>query len=83
TPLHLRPTQFVDSPVGRDGEVARLAGGLQWFAAYEVIEGSERRVVPIAEFERTLGASEERAAQLHARITAPRPPLTLGARTLR
>ena len=31
--LHLRPIQFVDTPVGRDGEVARLAGGMLWFAA--------------------------------------------------
>ena len=29
---YLRPVQFVDTPVGRDGEVARLAGGLCWFA---------------------------------------------------
>jgi dihydropteroate synthase len=83
TSLHLRPVQFVDSPIGHDGNVARLAGGMQWFAAYEVIEADRRRTVSIAEFERSLGASDERAALLHARITAPRPPLTLGARTLR
>ena len=29
----LRPTAFVDSPFGHDGKVARLAGGLNWFAA--------------------------------------------------
>ena len=40
TSLHLRPVQFVDTPIGHpDGSVARLAGGMQWFAAYEVIEG--------------------------------------------
>ncbi|WP_296611454.1 dihydropteroate synthase [Sphingomonas sp.] len=81
--LHLRPVQFVDTPIGRDGEVARLAGGMQWFAAYEVIENGARRTVPIAEFERTLGADNERAATLHAAITCPRAPLTLGDRTLR
>ena len=74
--LHLRPVQFVDTPIGRDGEVARLAGGMQWFAAYEVIEGGASRVMPIAEFERSLGANDERAAARHATITAPRPPLT-------
>ncbi|MGL4313739.1 MAG: dihydropteroate synthase, partial [Sphingomonas sp.] len=83
TTLHLRPVQFVDTPVGRDGEVARLAGGLQWFAVYEVIEDGRRRTLSIAEFERTLGASDERAAALHARFNAPRPPLVLGDRTLR
>jgi dihydropteroate synthase len=81
--LHLRPVQFVDTPIGRDGEVARLAGGMLWFAAYEVIEGGARRTLSVAEFEAGLGKSDERAAQLHARITAPRPALVLGARTLR
>ncbi len=83
TSLHLRPVQFVDTPIGRDGEVARLAGGMQWFAAYEVIEGGAKRTVSIAEFERTLGTDHERAAALHAAITAPRAPLVLGERTLR
>ena len=82
-PLHLRPVQFVDTPIGRDGQVARLAGGMQWFAAYEVIEGDARRTLSIAEFERTLGANDEHAAALHTRITAPRAPLVLGERTLR
>ncbi|WP_010218990.1 dihydropteroate synthase [Sphingomonas sp. PAMC 26621] len=79
--LHLRPVQFVDTPVGRDGEVARLAGGMLWFAAYEVIEAGERRTVPVTALERLL--QDDRAARVHARITAPRPALTLGARTLR
>jgi dihydropteroate synthase len=81
--LHLRPVQFVDTPIGRDGEVARLAGGMQWFAAYEVIEGGAKRTVSIAEFGRTLCANDERAAELHATITRARAPLTLGERTLR
>lgn len=80
--LHLRPTQFVDTPVGRDGAVARLAGGMLWFSAYELIEDGTRRTVAIADFARALG-NDERAARLHAAITAPRPPLTLGERTLR
>jgi len=78
--LHLRPIQFVDTPIGlADGSVARLAGGMQWFAAYEVIEPSGRRVVPVTAIN-TLGNP---AATLHGRITAPRPPLVLGTRTLR
>ena len=42
----IRPTGFVDSPFGHDGKVARLAGGLNWFAAVELlkVEG-DRRVV--------------------------------------
>ncbi|OYY70083.1 MAG: dihydropteroate synthase [Sphingomonas sp. 28-63-12] len=53
-----------------------------WFTAYEVIEPGIRRTVPIADFTRLLGDSG-RAAALHAAITAPRAPLTLGARILR
>ena len=80
TSLHLRPVQFVDTPIGHeDNSVARLAGGLQWFAAYEVIEGRTRRTIPVAEV-MTLG---ERATHLHTAITAPRAPLQLGERTLR
>ncbi len=79
--LHLRPVQFVDTPVGREGEVARLAGGMLWFAAYEVIEAGKRRTVPVTALDTLL--QDDRAAQLHARVTAPRPALTLGDRTLR
>ncbi len=81
--LYLRPTRFVDTPVGHDGAVARLAGGLCWFAAYDVIavEGGRRMVqasVPVAEL-----PDDTRLAALAARITAPRAPLQLGQRTLR
>ena len=78
--LHLRPTQFVDAPFAySDGAVARLAGGMQWFAAYDVLGDGPARIVPVAE----VAALGERAAMLHARIVAPRAPWTLGTRTLR
>ncbi len=78
--MHLRPIQFVDTPMTHpDGAVARLAGGMQWFAAYEVIEGDTRRTVPVAD----IASSGDRAATLHAAITALRAPLQLGERTLR
>ena len=83
TPLYLLPTQFVETPIGRDGDVARLAGGMQWFAAYEVIEGGAKRTLSIAEFEATLARDNARAGALHAAITAPRAPITLGDRVLR
>lgn len=81
--LYLRPIQFVDTPIGRDGEVARLAGGQCWFSAYEliVVEKGKRtlqRTVSIADAE-----AHPRLAPIAARITAPRAPLTLGTRTLR
>lgn len=80
TAFHIRPVQFVDTPIGQpDGAVARLAGGMLWFAAYEVIENGHRHTVPVADIS-TFG---DRAQALHAAITAPRPALTLGERTLR
>ena len=76
----LRPTQLVDTPVTQaDGSVARIAGGMQWFAAYEVIEAGHRRTILLADLA-TLG---ERGAALHAATTSARPSLALGARTLR
>ena len=78
--MHLLPTQFVATPIHHpDGAVARLAGGMQWFAAYEVRENATRRTVPVAEIA-TLG---DRAQALHTAVTASRPALRLGERTLR
>src|SRR5205085_7711147 len=81
----VRPTGFVDSPFGHDGKVARLAGGLGWFSAVELItvDGDRRtgsELVPVegieSRFDNALAAS-------WAALTAPRPPLQLGARTVR
>lgn len=81
----LRPTAFVDSPFGHDGKVARLAGGLNWFAAVELmaIEGHVRtstELVPIEGIERRF--DDDMAAQWKA-LTAQRRPLKLGERTIR
>jgi dihydropteroate synthase len=81
----LRPTAFVDSPFGHDGKVARLAGGLNWFAAVELIhvEGRKRtstELLPVEGLEERF--DEDLAAQWQA-LTAPRPPLQLGERTIR
>ncbi len=87
--MYLRPVRFVDTPVGLpDGSVARLAGGMLWFAAYEVRRrGGDRMVVPVDGFDAWLAglsaSDRDRAQLLHRRITAPRAPLTLGERGLR
>ncbi|MDJ0277990.1 dihydropteroate synthase [Sphingomonas sp. 2R-10] len=87
--MYLRPVRFVDTPVGLpDGSVARLAGGMLWFAGYEVRDRAGLRItVPVAGFDDWVAglpaAQAERAHLLHRRITAPRPPLTLGERVLR
>lgn len=81
--LYLRPVQFADTPIDRDGQVARLAGGLLWFSAYELIavEGGRRvlqQTIPVADL-----PDDARLQAIAARITASRPPLNLGERTLR
>jgi dihydropteroate synthase len=81
--LYLRPVQFADSPVGRDGDVVRLAGGLTWCSAFEVIarQSGERlvqRVVPVADL-----PDDARVPAILKRITAPRAPLRLGERVVR
>jgi dihydropteroate synthase len=80
-PTLIRPTGFVDSPFGHDGKVARLAGGLNWFANVELIhEDGRRELVPVENVEARF---DDRMATAWSRITSPRPPLTLGQRTIR
>lgn len=77
----LRPTGFVDSPFGHDGKVARLAGGLTWFASVELIhEDGRRELVPVEGIEARF---DEVMAADWARITSPRAPLQMGERTIR
>ncbi|HYD36526.1 MAG TPA: dihydropteroate synthase [Allosphingosinicella sp.] len=85
---YLRPTAFVDAPFGHDGKVARLAGGMLWFAAVErvTLDGDRRvesELVPVERIEAAaavLGAEAERA---WCNLTAPRPPLKLRERIVR
>jgi len=91
--LYLRPTWFVPSPIGLpDGSVARMSNGLIWFQGYELTarKGGQRvarATVPVAEFAdavaRLPDALAERAQLLAANISAQRPPLMLGDRTIR
>jgi dihydropteroate synthase len=81
----IRPTGFVDSPFGHDGKVARLAGGLNWFALVELItvEGNKRvssEMVPVDGIEDRL---DDAMASDWQRITATRPALQMGERTIR
>ncbi|MCY7397341.1 MAG: dihydropteroate synthase, partial [Sphingomonas bacterium] len=76
-----RPTGFVDAPFGHDGKVARLAGGLNWFASVELIHGDGRReLVPVAGIE---DRCDDVMAADWARLTGARMPLQMGARTIR
>ncbi len=81
----LRPTAFVDSPFGCEGRVARLAGGLNWFSAVELIEieGHQRKsgkLVSVDSIEERF--NDDMASQWKA-LTCPRPSLQLGERVVR
>jgi dihydropteroate synthase len=90
--LYFRPTAFVDAPFGHDDKVLRLAGGLSWFSALEIVavhEGLRKSsqlvtVEQIGAFVETLSeAQAARANLVLERITAEREPLSLGQRVLR
>ena len=93
--LYFQPTAFVAAPftlAAGGGGVARLAGGMLWFSAYEVIavEAGRRAAtvhVPIAASDAFIsGLADHQAAAARAtvaRITTPRPAVQLGERALR
>jgi dihydropteroate synthase len=82
--IYLRPTAFVDAPFGHDGKVARLAGGLLWFSAVELLRVQDGRLaaelVPVGGIEERL---DEAGRAAWENITRPRPPLMLGERVVR
>jgi dihydropteroate synthase len=75
----------VDSPFGHDGKVARLAGGLNWFAAVELIEldGTKRVSTELVPIERVEDCFDDDMAAQWQALTNARPPLKLGERTIR
>ena len=84
-PTLIRPTGFVDAPFGHDGKLARLAGGLNWFASAELITyGGNRRIsselVPVEGIESRF---DDALATQWQRLTGVRPNLQLGQRTVR
>jgi len=81
----LRPTAFVDSPFGHDGKVARLTGGMNWFAAVELIriEGHKRSSVELVPVEGIEGRFDDDMAGQWKALTCERHPLRLGERTIR
>ena len=84
--FYLRPVGFVDTPVALDGQCARLAGGLVWFSAVELIaRGAQRRLFPVERIDEARAASGDAAAfdALWRRLTAFRPPLSHHDFTLR
>jgi dihydropteroate synthase len=81
----IRPTAFVDSPFGHDGKVARLAGGLTWFSAVELLtlDGNRRASAELVSVEQLDGRLDDDLSAQWKRLTSPRAPLELGSRTVR
>lgn len=89
--IYLRPCAFIETPIGFDGQAARLAGTMVYFSALEVVETdggrrASKALVPLAEFERYLSALPaelaDKARQTFAHIVAARPALKMGARSI-
>ena len=90
--IYLRPTGFVDSPIGYDGQTLRLAGGLVWFGMVEAIAAGPggrfaTALVPVERIEDFVDSLPEpqstSAKRQLARLVAHRTPLTLGERIVR
>ena len=90
--LYARPTAFIDAPFGFDGQFERLAGGLQFFGAWEIIatDGGRRigaTLVPVDRVDEALAAitpqQEIRLRTMMTAATAPRGAMQFGSRTIR
>jgi dihydropteroate synthase len=81
----IRPTAFVDSPFGHDGKVARLAGGMNWFSAVELlkVEGRQRVSTELVPVDGIEARFDDDMARQWIALTSPRSPLQLGERTIR
>ena len=76
--MYLRPIAFIDTPVGFDGQCARLAGGLVWFSAVELLRrGAPSRLYPVERIGDARDASGDTARfdRLWQALTAPRAPV--------
>ena len=70
----IRPVGFVDSPFGHDGKVARLAGGLNWFANAELlrVDGKRRVSTELVGVEGIESRFDDDMAAQWTRLTAAR-----------
>lgn len=81
----LRPTAFVDSPFGFDGQVARLAGGLGWFSSVELlsVDYGKRLSAELVSVQDLQSRLDDDMEAQWTRLTSERTPLQLGQRTVR
>ena len=90
--LYFRAAGMIDAPFGLDGQFARLAGGMQFFSAWDVVavDGGVRAghwLIPIDRIDDALVTLNEgqrlSATAMMARATSPRQALQLGERIIR
>jgi dihydropteroate synthase len=81
----IRPTGFIDAPFGHDGKIARLAGGLNFFASVELIhvDGHRRVSTELVSVEGLESRLDDDLAPQWAALTGARHALELGERTVR
>jgi dihydropteroate synthase len=89
--IYLRPCAFIDTPIGFDGQAARLAGTMVYFSALEIIltDGGKRAskaLVRLTELDAHLDSLPvelgDKARKQFSNITSSRPALKLGARNI-
>ncbi|WP_425231503.1 dihydropteroate synthase [Sphingorhabdus sp.] len=89
--IYLRPCAFIETPIGFDGQAARLAGTMVYFSAVEVIEtaGGKRAskaFVSVKDLDTHLSSLPTelavKARSQFANITSPRPALRMGTRNI-
>lgn len=85
--LYLRPHGYADSPIGLDGQTARIGQSLLWFTAWEILWQGGKALVPVADMDAMLAsltdAQRAQADSMMAGYRTSRPPLILGERTIR
>ncbi|MDT9598289.1 dihydropteroate synthase [Sphingosinicella rhizophila] len=86
--IYLRPVAFVDAPFGLDEQARRLAGGMLWFSAVEVVSCCGARpekveLVPVSAMPEIIERLGPGARAVWDNLSAARPPLTLGDRIVR
>jgi len=81
----IRPTGFIDAPFGHDGKVARLAGGLNFFASVELlhVDGNRRISSELLPVEGLESRFDDALASQWTALTDGRQPLQLGERVVR
>lgn len=89
--VYLRPCAFIETPIGFDGQAARLAGTMVYFTAVEVIEtdGGKRvskALISLADLDTHLAGLPtdlaDKARAQFSNATSTRPALKMGARNI-